>query len=253
MDSIEKLELLVRSPVRIQLLEHLSAQPATVNQLESEFDVHRRTIIRNLDSLETSGWVAVHQRNYHLTPAVELFLTELIDVLDRLSTASQLAAFFEYVPPEDIDIPLSAFKDITVVRSDSDNPHDPLMTVQEAVSMASTIRMVIPVVSPIYAQIYAEAIADNSIVETVLTAGAAKALQEGSNQKLDAILDDSDARTYLVDRKVPYGLLITDQSVLVGGYDDGVLRVVLEGDSPPFRQWARTAYAHQQEVAKQLA
>lgn len=252
MDGVEDLCLLTQSPVRIRLLEELRGGASTTEQLASAFDVHRRTIVRNLKSLEERGWVVVCQQEYSVTPAARLFLDELFDVLEQFPAAAELAKFFEHVPPGAVNVPPESFADASVVNSESKNPHAPLMAVRSAVTTASEVRTLAPVASPLYTEIYAAPIAKGVPVETVLTADAARTLLASHADEVDTALDGEAVRVSVTDRQLPFGLVVTECSTLIGGYDDGVLQSVLDVGSAELGEWARQEFERRQASARPL-
>jgi len=253
MNGVENLRLLTQSPLRIRLLKELRDGASTTEQLVSAFDVHRRTVLRNLESLEERGWVVVRQQEYNVTPAAWLFLDELFEVLEQLPAAAELATFFEYVPPEAIDVPSESFVDASVVNSESKNPHAPLMAVRSAVTTASKVRTLAPVASPLYTDIYAEPIGKGDPVETVLTEDAARTLLASHADEIDTALDEETIRVSVTERQLPFGLVVTECSTLIGGYDDGVLQSVLDAGSTELDEWARQEFERQQANARPLA
>lgn len=252
MNGVECLCRLTQSPIRIRLLEELRGGGATTEQLTTAFDVHRRTIMRNLKSLEECGWVSARQQEYSVTPAARLFLDELFDALERLPAAAEVVEFYEHVPTEAVDIPPESFADASVVTSESKNPHAPLMAVQSAVSTASEVRTLAPVSTPLYTDIYATPIAKGIPVETVLTADAARTLLASHANELRTEFDGETVRVSVTEHPMPFGLVMTECSTLIGGYDDGVLQSVLEVGSTELDEWARQEFERRQVNARPL-
>ena len=242
MDGVENLCQLTQSPVRIRLLEELRGGASTTEQLASAFDVHRRTIVRNLKSLEECGWVVVRQQEYSVTLAARLFLDELFNVLERFPAAAELVEFFEHVPPGAVNVPPESFADVSVINSESKNPHAPLMAVRSAVTTASGVRTLAPVASPLYTEIYAAPIAKGVPVETVLTVDAARTLLASHADETGTALDGEAVRVSVTDRQLPFGLVVTECSTLIGGYDDGILQSVLDVGSAELGEWARQEF-----------
>ncbi|WP_049929080.1 helix-turn-helix transcriptional regulator [Halopiger goleimassiliensis] len=250
MDGLETLGSLVRSPNKVQLLERLSAEPTTADELAEAYDVHRRTIVRNLNDLEASGWVVTDGRMYRLAPATRVFLPDLLDVIRDVDTASRLVTFFECVSSDTVDIPIAALEDATVVSTDSNAEREPLSTACETVSASTNVRAVVPVLSPMIAEVFGTAIENDSLTETILAVDVADTLRSMSGHGLYAEFKANDVRVYVTDSTHSHGLIMTDRSVLIVGYDDGIARVLVRGDSPEFREWAMGMLDRQRTAAR---
>lgn len=237
-----QLASLSESPFRLHLLERMLEGSADIDRLEDEFDVHRRTILRNLAALEDAGWITNEQGTYSVTPPARLFTGVLSKTLDRLEVGGDIVAFYEHVSSDEFDVPPSALSNVEVVTSTPLTPHKPLECLRSIVVASDSVQIVLPVVSELYIDAFTEALNAGAAVEIVLAASTADSLGGARREPLVTALDDPNGSLYASSEEVPCGILISGTRVLLGGYDGGVLRTIVEGNGPPLRTWAERTY-----------
>lgn len=238
----ESLQTLARSPTRLRLLRRLLDGPGTVAELSAEFDAHRRTIKRNLDSLVRQGWVTPLDRKFIVTPAGRLFADDLFVTLERLEVAARFVPFFRSAPRSTIEFPADELLQASITIRDGNEPFAPLQRTTEIVPEASTIQSLAPVSSSLYVDAYVERMLSGARVEMVLAVDVAAALVERYPGRIAVALEYEDVDLHIYDGELPLGIVLTDTQVLVETHDEGTSTAVVESTSPGVRDWAKSNY-----------
>jgi predicted transcriptional regulator len=237
-DTIETLQFLVGSEVRIRLLATLNESREDARTLVDELDVPHSTVQRNLNKLEDRGWIdATVNRRYYTTPVGEMVLESLDDLLGTVQSMDGLAAFVDCVPFDEFDFDLDQLADADCVVADADTPAAPLNEFVELLASANGFTLVTPHWNPAYSDVIERQLdAGNQV--TLVTAQSQQSMLTGSGiAAIEECLDRERLTVRLSEETLPFGLALVDEQVALVGYRDGALRVLVESSDPAVRAW----------------
>jgi predicted transcriptional regulator len=237
-DTIETLQFLVGSEVRIRLLATLNDSRADARTLVDELDVPHSTVQRNLNKLEDRGWIdATVNRRYYTTPVGEMVLDSLDGLLGTVQSMDGLAAFVDCVPFDQFEFDLDRLAEADCVVADADTPAAPLNEFVELLANSTGFTLVTPHWNPAYSDIIERQLAEGNDV-TLITAESQRSLLTGSGiASIEGALDDENLSVTFAEETLPFGLAIVDQQVGLVGYRDGALRVLVESADPAIATW----------------
>lgn len=238
-DTIETLQFLVGSEVRIRLLATLNENREDARTLVDELDVPHSTVQRNLNKLEDRGWIdATVNRRYYTTPVGEMVLDSLDDLLGTVQSMDGLAAFVDCVPFDQFEFDLDLLADADCVVADTDTPAAPLNEFVELLADSAGFTLVTPHWNPAYSDIIERQLAAGNDVELVTTDSQRSLLTGSGIASLEGSLDSDHLSVRLSDDALPFGLAVVDHQVALVGYRDGALRVLVESSDDAVAAWA---------------
>lgn len=238
-NTIETLQFLVGSEVRIQLLSTLNESREDARTLVDRLDVPHSTVQRNLNKLEERGWIdATVNRRYYTTPVGEMVLDSLDGLLDTVQSMDGLAVFVDCVPFDEFEIDLDVLADAECVVADTDTPAAPLNEFVELLAESAGFTLITPHWNPAYSDVIGRQLEAGNEVQLV-TAESQRSLLTGSGvAAIEESLDSDKLSVRLCEEPLSFGIAIVDQQVALVGYRDGALRVFLESDNPVIAEWA---------------
>lgn len=237
-DTVETLQFLVGSEVRIRLLAALNESREDARTLVDRLDVPHSTVQRNLNKLEERGWIdATVNRRYYTTPVGEMVLDSLDELLGTVESMDGLAAFVECAPFDDFEINLDLLADADCVVADSDTPAAPLNEFVELLADSAGFTLVTPHWNPAYSDIIERQLDAGNEVQ-LITAESQRSLLTGPGvAAIEESLDSEDLTVRLSEETLPFGIAIVDRQVALVGYRDGALRVLVESENPAVAEW----------------
>ncbi|WP_302081013.1 helix-turn-helix transcriptional regulator [Salinibaculum rarum] len=237
-ETVETLQFLVGSEVRIRLLATLNESRDDARTLVDKLDVPHSTVQRNLNKLENRGWIdATVNRQYYTTPVGEMVLDSLDGLLGTVESMDGLAAFVDCVPFDDFDIDLDLLAEADCVVADSDTPAAPLNEFVELLAESSGFTLVTPHWNPAYSDVIERQLDAGNEVQLVTTESQRSLLTGRGVSAIEESLDSDNLTVRLSEDTLPFGLAIVDCTVALVGYRDGALRVLVESDDPAIAQW----------------
>jgi predicted transcriptional regulator len=247
-------KLLIEPVRRVAAFERLADGPTTRADLQEELDVSRATLHRVVTTLVDADLAVERDGEVALTPFGAEVADAVVDYADSVGTAERVAPLLNSVEPEALPVPMSAevFAGADVLRPAPNQPQRPVQRVLSAVRAADTMRTMAPVVLPAYVDAVYEAIMDGTSCELVLETGAVDVVTDTYDERFASATATSQLDV-LVHDQIPFGLLLTDESVCVVAYDDeSVLQAAVAGDDDRLRSWAEDCYDHYRSAAEPL-
>ncbi|MEF8785532.1 MAG: MarR family transcriptional regulator [Haloarculaceae archaeon] len=237
-DTVETLQFLVGSEVRIRLLATLNESREDARTLVDRLDVPHSTVQRNLNKLEERGWIAATvNRRYYTTPVGEMVLDSLDGLLGTVQSMDGLAAFVDCVPFDDFEIDLDLLADAECVVADTDTPAAPLNEFVELLAESAGFTLVTPHWNPAYSDIIERQLDAGNEVRLITTESQRSLLTGSGIAAIEGSLDSDDLTVRLSEETLPFGLAVVDRQVALVGYRDGALRVLVESDDPAVAEW----------------
>ncbi|RQG89804.1 ArsR family transcriptional regulator [Natrarchaeobius halalkaliphilus] len=241
MEGFETLRELTRSPVRLDVLRHLlDYGPANATELTDHVDASRRTVSRALDVLENEGLATSNSRTYSATTYAELTASDVFELIEQIESRRDRAAFLNAFPRDAVDVDFETVSG-TATRRLSVQPHGPVSNVIDTLTDATSIRVLAPIASPLYVRPFAERVRDGADIEAVVDATAYEEFcgKLHAGIRLAATLADI---SLAVHDDVGFGLIICDEQVVFGAYEDGILQATFSTAEPAVVNAAKETY-----------
>ncbi len=239
--TIETVQFLVGSAVRVRLLASLSEQRQDARTLVDRLDVPHSTVQRNLTKLEERGWIDVTvNRRYYATPVGEMVLDALDGLLGTVDAVDGLAAFVESVPFDDIDLDLETLAASECVVADNQTPAAPLSEFVDLLGDAAGFKLVTPHWNPAFSEVIDRQLEAGHEVDLITERSQERLLTGTGVAGINEHISDSDLSVAFTDETLSLGVALTDGEVALVGYRDGAPRVLVRSNDPEVLSWARS-------------
>lgn len=248
-------EFLIRSENRVRILGLLVERPRERRDIQDCLEITRVTMGRLLSDLEDRKWVERRGHEYHITPLGRIIFEDLDMFLDTVGTARQLRDFISHLPTEDLPFGLRCLGEAELVRGDRSDTDAPTRRMSDLIGAADNLRILASIVmeaGPRTTAERAETGADQT--EAVLSSGVVEAARE--NHRLAEYFRrwiEADERVYHYDGKIPFTVIIADESVLYFVVDDrgNILGMFIIKDETVF-EWAEKTFEQYKGEAERL-
>jgi len=239
-DSIETLQFLAGSRVRIELLSELRNRQADARTLVDTLDVPHSTVQRNLNKLEERGWIDVTlDRSYYATPVGEMVLDALDGLLGTVQSLDGLAAFVDCVAFDQFGFDLEALSDASVVVADEKTPSAPLNELVRLLDESAGFTLLVPHWNPAYREIVSRQLDAPTGGAEVITEGTQRSLLTNGSVGTLTDLEDEDRLTVrLSEDTFSLGVGFVGHEVALAGYREGNLHALVTTSDDEVLTWA---------------
>lgn len=198
---------------------------------------------------------------YRAVLPARLAETVIGETIEALDTAARLTEFFETIPRQteqtafddlDVDAFVTCIDEVQVVLSTRATPYAPAAYLENQISNVASIRGFTPTGRPLVGSHLKEFLRKGGAGELIVSA------DDGQSPfaEFDQLLSESERgdgfRILVAEKLPPYGLLLSDEWVLLVGFDE-YLRPHALVDMPvhcgDVQAWAEASYNHVREVA----
>ena len=241
----EHIAFLAGSTNRVRILEALREQPHRKCELATACGLSRSTVHRALDGLEERAWIRSDDGAYRLTAGGEFVLDQYGALETSIERVERWGPFLNRLGDAATTLPPAALDGAEVIATTPENPHATITHLANAIatSSAETFYGVSPIVSPMLNEASQGLIESGAHMELVIDASVFDTSKTAYPDALDDAHTLSNFELYLHPDELSFGLVILDDRVLVGAYDErGVLRECLDGTNETLTAWATEQY-----------
>ncbi|UWG47627.1 Transcriptional regulator, contains HTH domain [Halanaeroarchaeum sp. HSR-CO] len=230
---------------RYDLLEALTDDPRTKNELESSLGVSRSTIDRAVRSLEEESIVVRGMDGVRLTLLGRIALDgyrQFRTGLEGLDLARPLVSSQE----SDEKIPFELFERADIINANRQSPHRPIVGLQQFLEDASTVKSIATALLPEYVEFYHNQVVDHEMdVELVVLSSVLDELLATYWESMNDALSTGRLTIFETSAEPPYSLKIgetdtTEVSIVTYG-DQGVTGFI-RSESRVAVEWAQELY-----------
>ncbi|WP_416840941.1 helix-turn-helix transcriptional regulator [Haloferax sp. DFSO52] len=226
------------------LLELLLDGPRDRREIEERLDVSKATSHRFTQWLDTAGLGERIDHRVQLTGRGTAIAEELLRFEANVRTAHRLTPLLDAICDDHDEFFVEPFVDATVTTAEPEDPYRPVERFIELARASRTLRgfntthMAPLVLGEFHQQVFEETETEliylPSIVEKLFETypeHASEAIERGH-------------LTLRTRDELPYGLVLFDDRIGIGGYDrsTGLMQVFVDTDAPIARQWGERVY-----------
>lgn len=239
-DSRDEAEFLVRSENRVRVLQRLVTGPADRATLQEAADTSRVTLGRILSDFEDRNWVRRHSSEYRITTLGETVCEGLGVFLDSVAATQRLRDVIEYLPVEELDVPLRHLHDATVIRPTESLPSNHVHSLFRIANDAEEIRGLWSVVDMELFRLNRDwAVDGDASVEFVFGHDILETYRsEFPGRYLAELTRSPDGAVYEHDEASPGTVLLIDDIVLLLLIGENGYEGAIESADPTIRAWA---------------
>ncbi|MFC5969767.1 helix-turn-helix transcriptional regulator [Halomarina salina] len=234
-------EVVRHGPVLEALFVHA---PLDHRDIEAHLGVSRATSHRFTRWLDDEGYARRVAGGYELTGPGQVAAEEVLRLEYNVVAARRLAPLLDSICEDHQEFVVEPFAEATVTVADPDDPFRPLRRILDLVGDSTTLRgfnataMVPPGVTAFYDRLFGA-----MDVELIGLPSSIDSLTAAYPDRVEDLRESGQLTLYSREA-FPYGLLILDDCVGIGGYDEdtGTLRVFVDSDDRTAREWAERTF-----------
>lgn len=230
--GIQTARFFVRSENRLAILSSLCRAPKEPAELQASLDLSRSTLRRILNELEDAGWVyTTPPEVYHpIFPA--RVLVDLYDpFLESMDVVSELSTFYNTLPPHvardeldqfDVEEVRGCLERLCVTLPTRTKPYAPQQRLQELLGQLDSVRGFVPSFVPSFRQAMDQDSLEGLSAKLVLPPEEIDRIREELGQLSETTDSNGEVQLWSASTVPAFGLLLTDDGVVLIGYDEYV-------------------------------
>lgn len=236
---------------RQPVFSELRGGGATRSEIQSALGVSRSTTHRIVNQFESLGLVDQENGAYELTSFGRVVADETERATTTVDVASDLSTLLETFESTDGGPNLDVFENATVTQPEPGDPYRPMRRLLHLVEDASSIREFGPTApEPAYQTAVHERVQSGLRAAVLYPPAVVDRLRRNGVTGLEHALSDSDFALRVGDPP-EFRLVIADEHVYVGGYNDDASRLELVVDTADAAavEWAADCFRRSWEAA----
>ena len=253
-----EIAFLARSDHRVEVFDVLAGRPCDRTDLRATTGASSPTMGRILSDFEERHWIVRNGRTYELTRLGEFVAERFADLREAMETEQKLRDVVPWLPREMEGFTVDLFADATVSYPGSGYPYQPVERVTQLIESTESMRgFGTTVVKSSNLEAACRAILDGMEFEFIYSPGVLETIAAWNPEKI-AEADACENCTTLLHDSLPdsdwCGLGIYDDRVGICCHDveTGLLKAVVDTDSPAALAWAESVYERYRNEAQRL-
>ncbi|WP_276254467.1 helix-turn-helix transcriptional regulator [Halomontanus rarus] len=244
--ELEEIEFLALSANRVAVLDALQEGTYSRRDLEELTGASQPTLGRILRDFDERNWIARTDEGYEATATGRLVAAGITDLTEIVATELKLRDVVHWLPTDELDVDLRAFRDATITVPTQTRPSAPVQRTTDLLRNADRVRIVSYAFNERSLEIVRRrTLEDGQTFEGVFSAAAIEALADDDllRRRLRELVDSERAEIRVHDGPVPLAVTITEGvAQLLLRDEDGVLQAALDAEDPRVLSWAREAH-----------
>lgn len=241
--AIEELSSLLRSHIRVRLLEILNEEgEMSRDQLQRRFECDRTTLTRNINLLSRQGWIRDNNQTCSITACGELVTEQFSELSDTIETAINLKEFMRWIPDGDFDLGLRHLQGADVVIAGPNDPYSAVNLHVEALKATKKFKGLLPAIGQHALETSVQRMKDEETSQDIVIEEDTYSILKSDSNYSKLLEEGFSTGRYtirVIDEPIPFFLGIYDDFIHVGVEDDnGLPRGLLETGSVEARNWA---------------
>ena len=222
---------------------------ATRSDIQDALGVSRSTAFRVVNTFESLGLISRQNGTYELTPFGDVVHCESSRAIGTIRIAHSLSPLLGELAETEEPIEISAFDDATVTELEPGDPYKPMRRFLSLTEDTSFIREFTPTTpDPAYQNTLYDRVRDDLWVAVLYPPSVVDQLRQEDGGEFEHALEEGEFRVRVGDPPA-FRLVVTDERVYVGGYNDdaSLLQLVADTADPDVQEWATRCFETQWE------
>ncbi len=249
-------EFLARSDHRVTALDAMARRPQSRADLRALTGGSRSTIGRMLRAFEDRHWIRRDGSQYEATELGAFVAAGMRQLIDQIETERQLRDAWQWLPSEGSGFTVEMAADAVVTVADVDAPYRPVNRFTSLLRETSHLRFVgadVALLEPCKDELR-QRIVDGMRTEIIDPPSVAKYILSTYRGHCSAPLESGNLTVEIHDDLPAYGVSVFDDRIAVSCFDqeNGMVRVLIDTDSPEAREWAESTFETYRRGARPL-
>lgn len=217
---------------------------ATRADIQDALGVSRSTAFRVVNTFESLGLISRRNGTYELTPFGDVVHSETSRAIGTIRTARSLSPLLGELEATEEPIGISAFDGATVTELEPGDPYKPMRRFLSLTEDTSRIREFTPTTpDPAYQNTLYDRVRDDLSVAVLYPPSAVDQLRQEDGDEFERAIEEGKFHVRVGDPP-GFRLVVTDERVYVGGYndDESFLQLVADTADPAVQEWATRCF-----------
>lgn len=254
--SFGEVEFLAGSPNRIAVLEAVTAEPRTRDELKTLTGLSRVALSRALSDLEDRDWLVRASHHYETTPLGAVVAAEFTTLLDNLDAAAELEAVLGWLPTGEFGFDLRRLQGATVTTSTESDHTASIRYAVDIIREAERFRVVATGVAyEIIEALHERTVGESRPIELVLDASAFDYLRDDAElgPPFQEVLAAEGSEVFQYEGGDRLAMLtITEAFVSLRGYESAAAIEHVRTPDSAVRSWAETYFETVREASERV-
>lgn len=240
----DDITFLARSEHRVWIMNTLKESGQTSwEELRAKSSASRTTLQRNLNELESRGWIKKSPPRYHsLTLPGKCVTERYSELVKTVRATNQLDSDLEWFLSDTFDFDVRQIADADVTTSSEANPYAPIDRQLDVMQSADTFRWLVSTLGMQSMRVVRNCVLDRHELHVVIVDPAVADLIQSEQEYMDItddLISSSCCEILVAQDEIPFYLGISDSVVQIGAQDDnGLLQAIVETERNEMREWA---------------
>ena len=255
---LDEIAFLARSDHRVEVFDVLGGGPCDRNDLRATTGASSPTMGRILTDFEDRRWIARNAHTYELTRLGEFVAERFMDLREAMETEQKLRDVVPWLPREMEGFTVDLFADATVSYPGPGYPYRPVERVTQLIESTESMRgFGTTVVKSSNLEAACRSILDGMEFEFIYSPDVLETIVAWNPERIAEADACENCTTFLHDALPDSdwcGLGIYDDRVGICCHDTetGMLKAVVDTDSPAALAWAELVYERYRDEARLL-
>ncbi|WP_435117904.1 helix-turn-helix transcriptional regulator [Halolamina sp. C58] len=220
---------------------------ATRSDIQDALGVSRSTAFRVVNTFESLGLISRQNGTYELTPFGDVVHSETSRAIGTIRIARSLSPLLDALEETEEPIEIRAFDDATVTELEPGDPYKPMRRFLSLTEETSCIREFTPTTpDPAYQNTLYDRVRDDLWVAVLYPPSVVDQLRQEGDSEFERAREEGEFHVRVSDPPA-FRLVVTDERVYVGGYNDDAsfLQLVVDTANPDVQEWATRCFESQ--------
>jgi predicted transcriptional regulator len=198
--------------------------------------------------------VTQDSHDFRLTPLGRVVAAEVASFGQTVDAADRLEPLLDAVGDEADTLDVAQFVDATVTTVEPSNPYGPLERSIDLLRDSNSLRgFDTTTIVPLFVNEIRDEILGNMTVDVIHLPSVVDTIVDSYPDQIGNAMASGQI-TLSAHENLPFGLVIFDDTIGVGGYDSetGTLRTFVDTSDPDAREWAHSLYRRYRSEASEL-
>lgn len=223
-------------------------------ELQDRLECSKPTVHRIVTSLGEKGILERVDGEFALTPLGATLAAPLRRFEGEIGAAMALEPVLDALRQGPVDFDIGIVADATVTRAEPGTPYEPVNRFISLVEKSDTLRgFDTTTLAPIHIERIHRRIVGGMETEIIYHPAAIEGILTANPDRSTEAIESGNLSLW-THEGLPCGLVVFDDRVGIGGYDEktGALSVFVDTDAPDAREWALSLFEHYREEAEPL-
>ncbi len=253
---LDDIAFLARSEHRVTALDAVADRPRSRADLRAKTGASSSTIGRTLRAFEERSWIRKNKNRYEATELGVFVAAGMRELVGRFETERKLRDAWQWLPDEVGSFTIEMASDAVVTVAKADAPYCPVNRFASLLRETERFRFVgfdIALLEPCKDELRRR-IVDGMHTEIIDPPNVAKYILSTYREHCSAPLESDNLAVRVHDELPPYGISLFDDRIAISCYnqDSGIVRVLIDTDSPEAREWAESTFEYYRREARPL-